>query len=94
MLGGVAFFFSAWLAVTVLSLSEPSPTPVEVAKHAAAMKEAGHELSAAGFPGLALPPPGPDGRVHLSPAQREAAQADYARLVAFLSKVVTSPAAK
>jgi len=88
MLLGYFFVAGLWIAWMV---APHQPTAAEIKKQAEGQAMMNSDMRAMGFPGLALPPPGPDGRIHLTPQERAEAQTDYARLLNFLAAVVMQP---
>lgn len=86
----LGYFVAAGLVISLMDTPQP-PTPAEIKEQATGQAMFDADMRVAGFPGLALPPPGPDGHIHLTPQGRAEAQADYARLLNFLAAVVMQP---
>ncbi|MES2365235.1 MAG: hypothetical protein V4563_05030 [Pseudomonadota bacterium] len=66
VLATVAYFLAAGLLVTLMGI-HPSPTAAEISQQTAGQAMMNSDMRAAGFPGLALPPPSADGHIHLTP---------------------------
>ena len=87
----VPLLFLLGVVLIPIFSADPPPTKSEILQQAQALAMFNSDMRLLGFSGLVLPPPGADGRIHLSPDARAKAQADYQRLLNLLTSELMQP---
>ena len=87
----VPLLFLCGVVLIPIFSADPPPTKSEILQQAMGQAMFNSDMRMLGFSGLVLPPPGRDGRIHLSPEARAKAQADYQRLLNLLTSELIQP---